>query len=73
MFFLSSMSCVEVLRGASQVVPVVKNLPADATDVRDVGLIPGLGRSLGVGHGNPPPVFLPREYHGQRSLAVYSL
>ena len=52
---------------------MVKNLPADATDVRDVGSIPGLGRSLGVGHGNPPPVFLPRECHGQRSLAVYSL
>ena len=31
---------------------VVKNLPATAGDVRDVGLIPGLGRSLGVGNGN---------------------
>ena len=31
---------------------VVKNLPANAGDVRDVGLIPGLGRSLGVGNGN---------------------
>ena len=32
---------------------MVKNLPANAGDVRDVGLIPGLGRSLGGGHGNP--------------------
>ena len=32
---------------------VVKNLPADAGDVRDVGLIPGLGRSPGGGHGHP--------------------
>ena len=32
-----------------QVVLVVKNSPAN---VGDVGLIPGLGRSLG-GHGNP--------------------
>ena len=32
---------------------VVKNLPANAEDVRDTGLIPGLGRSLGGGHGNP--------------------
>ena len=32
---------------------VVKNLPANAGDVRDTGLIPGLGRSLGGGHGNP--------------------
>ena len=32
---------------------VVKNLPADAGDVRDVSSIPGSGRSLGGGHGNP--------------------
>ena len=31
----------------------VKNLPANAGDIRDVGLIPGLGRSPGGGHGNP--------------------
>ena len=37
---------------ASQVVLVVKNLPANAGDVRDVGLIPGSGRSLGGGHGS---------------------
>ena len=30
-----------------------KNLSANAGDVRDVGLIPGLGRSLGGGHGSP--------------------
>ena len=33
--------------------PVVKNLPANARDVRDTSLIPGLGRSPGRGHGNP--------------------
>ena len=32
---------------------VLKNPPASAGDVRDVGLIPGLGRSPGGGHGNP--------------------
>ena len=32
---------------------MVKNLPANAGDVRDVGSIPGLGRSPGGGHGNP--------------------
>ena len=32
---------------------VVKNLPANAGDMRDVGLIPGLGRSPGGGNGNP--------------------
>ena len=35
---------------ASQVALVVKNLPANAGDV---GLIPGLGRFPGGGHGNP--------------------
>ena len=38
----------------------------------DLGSIPGLGRSPGGGHGNPTPVFLPGESHGQRSLAGYS-
>ena len=32
---------------------MVKNLPADAGNIRDVGLIPGSGRSPGGGHGNP--------------------
>ena len=32
---------------------MVKNLPANAGDVRDTGLIPGSGRSPGGGHGNP--------------------
>ena len=31
----------------------VKNLPANVGDLRDVSLIPGLGRSSGGGHGNP--------------------
>ena len=31
----------------------VKNLPANAGDVRDMGWIPGLGRFPGGGHGNP--------------------
>ena len=31
----------------------VKNLPANAGDARDTGLIPGLGKSPGVGNGNP--------------------
>ena len=32
---------------------VVKNLPANAGDLRDVGSIPRSGRSPGRGHGNP--------------------
>ena len=36
---------------ASQVVLVVKNLPANAGDLRDEDLIPRLGKYLGNGHG----------------------
>ena len=32
---------------------MIKNLPAIAGDIRDVGSIPELGRSPGGGHGNP--------------------
>ena len=32
---------------------MVKNLPAKAGDVRDMGSVPGLGRSPGGRHGNP--------------------
>ena len=39
--------------GASQVALVVKNPPANAGDIRELGSIPGLGRFLGGGHGNP--------------------
>ena len=37
----------------SRVVLVLKNLPANVGDARDMGSIPGLGRSLGDGNGNP--------------------
>ena len=32
---------------------MVKNLPANAGDIRDMGLIPGFVRWPGGGHGNP--------------------
>ena len=41
------------LPGASQVLLVVKNPPANAGDVGDVCSISGLGRSPGKGNGNP--------------------
>ena len=37
----------------SQMSLVVKNLPANTGDVRDMGSIPGLGQSPGGGYGNP--------------------
>ena len=48
------MICVGLtLHGASQGVLVVKNLPANAGDIRDTGSIPASGRSPGGRHGNP--------------------
>ena len=41
------------IKWASQLALVVKNLPANAGDVRNAGLIPGWGRSPGGGPGNP--------------------
>ena len=38
---------------ASLVEQAVKNPPANAADARDRGSIPGLGRSPGLGNGNP--------------------
>ena len=54
--------------GASQAVQLVRNLPANAGDIGDSGLIPGLGRFPGEGNGNPLSVFLPEKSPGQRSL-----
>ena len=50
---LADFSLTAVVAGASQVVLVVKTLPANAGDIRDADLIPGSERSPGGGHGNP--------------------
>ena len=58
---------------ASHAALVVKNLPANAGDTRNVDSISGSGRSPGGGHGKPPtPGFLPGESRGQGSLVGYS-
>jgi len=54
--------------GRREVALVVKNLFDNAGGVRDMGSIPGLERCPGGGHGQPTPIFLPGESHGQRSL-----
>ena len=56
----------------NQVALVVKNLPANLGDLRDEGLIPGLGRFPWRKAWQPSPVFLPGESHGQRNLLDYS-
>ena len=53
----------EMFKGAQE-------LPANAGEVRDAGLIPGSGRSWRKAW-QPTPVFLPGESHGERSLAGY--
>ena len=58
--------------GASQVVLVVKNLPANAGDARNGGWIPGWGRSPGGGHGNPLQYSSMENPQGQRNLVGYS-
>ena len=45
--------CMFEITWAPQVLLVVKNPPANAGDVRDLGLIQGSGRSPGEGHGYP--------------------
>ena len=52
---------------------MVKNPPANAGNVRDVGSIPGSGRSPGEGHGNPVQYSCLENPHGERSLVGYSL
>ena len=46
--------CAKQVFGASQVELVLKNLPGNAGDIKDVGSIPGSGRSPREGHGKPP-------------------
>ena len=54
----SEVLSLQQIKGSSnpwvQVALVVKNLLANAGDVRDMGLIPGSGKSPGGGRGNPP-------------------
>ena len=45
-------SRVHTFNRASQVALVVKNLPANTGDLRDMGFIPGLGRVPEEEHGN---------------------
>ena len=51
---------------------VVKNLPVNARDTRDVGLMPGSGRFPWKRVWQSIPVFLPGKSHRQRSLVGYS-
>ena len=55
-----------------QVAQLVKESTCDAKASGDVGSFPGWGRSSGIRAWRPTPIFLPGEFHGQRSSAGYS-
>ena len=63
---------MNTFKRASQVVPVVKNPPANAGGARDAGSIPGLGRSPGERNGNQLQYSCLENPYGQRSLPGYS-
>ena len=58
-------------RRVSQVVLVVKNLPPNSGDIRDMGSIPGLERYPGGGHGNPLQYSCLENHIGERRPAGY--
>ena len=49
---------------------MVKSPPANAGDVRDVGSIPGLGRSPGGGNGYPLQYSCLEGFHGLQPVGV---
>ena len=53
--------------------PVSSDGKESACNAGDPALIPGSGKIPGRREWQPTPVFLPGEFHGQRSLECYSL
>ena len=74
-YFRLLWTSVSIIIWASQVVLMVKNLPAKTGDIRDGGLIPGLGITPGGGNGNPLQYSLlenPMD-RGARQVTVHSI
>ena len=61
-------SIICIVIWTSLVAQIVKNLPA----MRETRFDPWVGKIPWRREWLPTPVFLPREFHGQRSLAGYS-
>jgi len=61
-----------IIYSISQVVLVVKNLPAKAGNIMRLGFNHWVGKIPWRREWQATPVFLPREFHGQRSLVGYS-
>jgi len=62
---------LHLIHQASQVELVVKYLPASAGDARDMGSVPGLGRSPREGSGNPLQYSCLGNPMDKRSLVAY--
>ena len=60
------------VRGALQMALVVKNLPVNAGDIGNAGSVPEWRRFPWKRPWQPIPVFFLGEFHGQRSLGIYS-
>ena len=71
MFIMHTFIAILYSCGASHVALVVKNPPANSGDIRDVGLIPGSGRSPEGRHGNPLQYSCLENPHRQRNLVGY--
>ena len=56
---------------AAQAALAVKNLPANAGDIKGGGFDPWVGKIPWRRKWQPTPILLPGESHGQRSLAGY--
>ena len=67
-----SISCIFCSKWASQVMQVLKNLPANTRDINRYGFDSWVGKSPWRRAWQPTPVILPRESHRQMSLAGYS-
>ena len=61
-----------LIKWASPVTQLVKNLPTNAGDLRKVDSITGSGRFPWRRKWQPTPVFLPGKSHGQRGWGGYS-
>ena len=69
---LQKVKCRSIIwSGALSTQMAKKNPPANAGDARDAALIPGLGRSPGVGNSSPLQLFL--RIHGQKSPMGYTV
>ena len=66
--FLTKRASPRYSPGASQVAPVVRNLPTNAGDVKNSTADPWVRKISWRRARQPTPVFLPGEFHGQRSL-----